>query len=289
MTEKNKGRVKIPKGYVRLRITKPSILVEQYYKDQLTDLVDDMCRSVEYWVASSFKKVEPHIGVSDVAPGKAFGDLSRQMAELTKRWNDRFKDRSDDLAKLFTKKAAGHVNSSFDKALKAVGFGINFQITPQQKLLLKATVKENVSLIRSIPEQYLSAVEGQVFRAVSTGGDLQKLSDWLEQRHGITRRRAVLIASDQNSKAASNLTKIRQEEAGVEYAIWRHSGGGHKPRQSHVDFSGKVYEVKKGAYIDGEYIHPGQLIHCRCVSIPIISRRQLQRLRDQGKIKENPA
>lgn len=286
MKKGNNGRISVPRGYVRLRITKPSNLVEKEYRDRLTELVNDMCRSVEYWIAASFKKIEPHIGVSDISPNQSFGELSRQMEELTKRWNKRFNDNSEEIAKLFTKKVSDHANTSFDKALKAVGFGINFQITPRQKLLLKATVEENVGLIKSIPEQYLSAVSGEVFRAVSTGGDLQSLTDWLYKRHDITRRRAILIASDQNTKAVSNITKIRQNEAGVEYAIWRHSGGAHTPRESHVAFSGKVYEVAKGAKIDGEYIYPGQLIHCGCISIPIISRRQLQRLRDQGKIKE---
>lgn len=282
-------KIEIPSGYVRLRITKPSPNVERWYQDKLLSLVDGMCRSVNYWAAAAYKPVEKHIGVTDAAPDKAFSKLSDQMAELTKRWSKRFEDESFDLAKMFSQKSVGHVDSSFEKMMKAVGFGIKFYATDRQRLFLKATIKENVGLIKSIPEKYMSDVAGQVYRSVSSGGDIKSLTDYLQDRHDITRRRAVLIASDQNSKAASNLTKIRQEEVGIEEAVWKHSGAGHHPRPSHQAFSGNVYNVKKGAYIDGEYVQPGELIHCRCISIPIISRRHLRRLKDRGIIKESPA
>lgn len=136
---------------------------------------------------------------------------------------------------------------------------------------LEATVAENVSLIKSIGSQYLTAIEGHVMRSVTTGRDLAPLARRLELQYGVTRRRAALIARDQNNKATAVITRERQNELGIK-AIWLHSAGGKEPRPTHVANSGKVYDPKEGWFDPdvGEHIWPGTLINCRCVSKSVI-------------------
>ena len=95
---------------------------------------------------------------------------------------------------------------------------------------LQATITENVGLIRSIPERYFTEVEGLVMRSVARGRDLSYLTDELQKRYGITRRRAALIARDQNNKATSVMQAARQKSLGITQGIWRHSHAGKEPR-----------------------------------------------------------
>ena len=53
-----------------------------------------------------------------------------------------------------------------------------------------ASVAENVSLIKSISEQYIKQVEGAVMRSITTGNGLQDLVPALEKYSGQTERRA---------------------------------------------------------------------------------------------------
>lgn len=88
-------------------------------------------------------------------------------------------------------------------------------MTSQMNNALQATIAENVGLIRSIPEKYFTEVEGLVMRSVARGRDLSYLTDELQKRYGITRRRAAFIARDQNNKATSVVQSARQQALGI--------------------------------------------------------------------------
>ncbi|MFL9998458.1 phage minor head protein [Paraburkholderia sediminicola] len=109
-----------------------------------------------------------------------------------------------------------------------------------------------------------------MMRSVQTGRDLGGLTDELQERYGITRRRAAFIAQDQNRKATATVTRVRQEGLGITEAIWLHSHGGRHPRKLHIEADGKRYPVSVGMYLDGAYTWPGREPNCRCVSRSII-------------------
>ncbi len=92
----------------------------------------------------------------------------------------------------------------------------------------------------------------------------------MEETYGVTKRRAAFIARDQNNKATAVFERTRHVEIGVTEAIWLHSAGGKVPRPEHVAFSGKKYDIRKGAYLEGKWTWPGVEINCRCVSKPVI-------------------
>jgi uncharacterized protein with gpF-like domain len=101
---------------------------------------------------------------------------------------------------------------------------------------------------------------------------MKYLSDQLRIRYGMTKRRAALIARDQNNKATAQLVRVRQKGIGANQAMWVHSHGGKVPRPSHVKAGADklIYEIDKGAYLDGEWVWPGTAINCRCVSKTVI-------------------
>lgn len=136
---------------------------------------------------------------------------------------------------------------------------------PPGRVSVNAMVQANVSLIQSIPEKYLDEVEYLVMQCVQNGSDMRTLTEELQHRYGLTKKRASFIARDQNHKVFGRLAVNEAVEAGFSRGIWRHSRGGREPRESHVKANGDVFELSQGCFIDDEYIYPGEKINCRCV------------------------
>lgn len=253
-----------------LRPIHPNAGIEAAYRAKLTALVQEMHASVLYWVKASYRANEPEMA-QDETPAEA---LRRVIRELSKRWMKRFDVAAVKLADWFGQAASKRSSDGLKKILKDGGFSVEFKLTPAMRDVLGATVNQNVALIKSIPQQYLTQVEGIVMRSVQTGRDLGQLTSDLQTQLGVTKRRAAFIALDQNNKATAALTRARQIEAGITEAVWVHSGGGRHPRPSHLKAGREKqrFDVTKGWYDPDEKknIWPGELINCRCVSRSVI-------------------
>lgn len=256
-----------------LRAIHPNAGVEAWYRRQLDNQVREMQKSVVYWLTANYKASGAAVAM-DASPAVFMRDAMRKLA---KRWEKSFDDIAQKLADRFATDAMKNTDVSLGSALKDAGFTVEFKMTSQMNNALQATISENVGLIRSIPEKYFAEVEGMVMRSVARGRDLGYLTEELQKRYGITRRRAAFIALDQNNKATSVMQIARQRSLGIEEAEWAHSGAGKEPRHSHVVAGRKKqrFRLEKGCYIDGEWIFPGQKPRCKCthrVVIPGILR-----------------
>jgi uncharacterized protein with gpF-like domain len=261
-----------------LRPVRPNAGIEKNYRQRLDALINEMHRSTVWFLMAAYNKNEPEVAV--LAQRIAQDDrlsanvLRSVIRKLTKRWTKRFDQMAKELAKYFAESAEKRSSMALRKILKDGGFTVKFQITPAIRDIMAATVHENVELIKSIAPQYLTQVEGIVMRGVSAGRDAEVISFELQKRLGVTRRRAALIARDQNNKATAAFLRARHLEIGITKAIWVHSGGGHQKRPSHVKASqDKVeYDIAKGWYDPDEkkWIQPGELINCKCISRPVV-------------------
>lgn len=224
--------------------------------------------SLLYWLRAQYRATPPEMA-QDASPARV---LQAAMRRLARRWQRRFDDAASELAAWFATTATERSDAAMRTILKKAGMTVQFRMTAPVNDVLQATTAENVALIKSIASQHLTQVEGIVMRSVSAGRDLGTMAKDLEQSFGVTKRRAAFISKDQNNKATANITRVRQTELGITEARWVHSAGGVHPRASHMKAGreGLVYEIAKGALIDGEYILPGQLPNCRCVSRSII-------------------
>jgi SPP1 gp7 family putative phage head morphogenesis protein len=192
------------------------------------------------------------------------------MKKLSTRWMAKFDAGSEKLAKLFADKTLAYTDIRWKKALRDIGFTVRPVMTENMQDAFSAIIGENVGLIRSIGANYLAQVETVVMQGVQNGRDLGFIHDELRARHGITKRRAALIARDQSNKATATITRVRQIDAGITKARWRHSHAGKEPRLEHVAADGKVYDVTKGMFLEGVWTWPGVEINCRCTSEPVI-------------------
>jgi uncharacterized protein with gpF-like domain len=256
---------------VTLRAVHPNAGIEAAYRKRLLSLVDKMNDSVVYWLKSAYRNNEPIIAQDDALPSSA---LRAAVRKLARRWQKQFDELAPSLADYFSQAVAERSDGSLRAMLRKGGFSVKFKMTPPQRDIIKATVNQNVSLIKSIPSQYFTNIEGMVMRSVQTGRDLGQLTKDLQAEFGVTKRRAAGIAHDQNNKATAALNRSRQVEIGVTEAIWMHSGGGKHPRPSHLKAGrdGVRYDIKKGWFDPDvkKFILPGELINCRCVSRAVI-------------------
>ncbi|AVQ10292.1 putative head protein [Myoviridae environmental samples] len=252
------------------RAVHPNQGVEAAYRKRLDVLVSDMVRSFDYWITAAYKANPPRMELAmDALPSQT---LAKRIRALTKQWEKRFNDVAKTVAEKFVDSGQVATTKAFQSALKDAGWAVEFQMTPAMRDAVNASIEENIRLIKSIPQKYSAEVQGIVMRGFATGRDLSYITDELVKQTGICRRRAATISRDQSNKLSAVVTQARRVELGLFEAIWQHSGGGREPRQSHVK-AGKDklrYDVREGAYIDGDYIRPGELINCRCVSKTVL-------------------
>lgn len=249
-----------------LRPVHANVGIEAAYRKRLDRLIDEMQRSLVYWLTAAYRRNVPEIA-QDESPAMA---LTKMMRRLARQWQRRFDQAAQPVATEFAETSMSAADISLRNALRQKGFSVQFQLTRAANDVFQATVQENVGLIKSIAAEHLQDVQGMVMRSVTQGRDLEGLVEDLQKRYGVTKRRAAFIARDQNNKATATITRVRQQGLGIKQAKWRHSRGGKHPRKSHQDADGEVYDVDKGMLIDGEYIRPGELPNCRCVAISII-------------------
>lgn len=238
------------------------------YQARLDAMIAAMNRDTQREVRRTWRGNPPEMA-ADISPAAA---LRATMARLATKWERRFSVFADLWSRKFSRKAFAGADRALAVALKKAGFTVKFQMTKAANDTLQATIGEQVGLIKSIPAEYLTDVQGSVMRSVQAGRDLGTLTAEIQQKYGIADRRAATIARDQNNKATATITRVRQQELGITEAVWLHSAGGKVPRPTHVANSGKRYVIAEG-WLDpaiNKRIWPGTEVNCRCVSKAVI-------------------
>jgi len=257
---------------IQLDAIRPNLGVELAYKKKLQALIDEMNRSIVYWVRAAWRKSPPVASMAQDRKRGPLSDLSDTMVRLGRHWQRRFDALAPELAEVFMYGATKHTDAAMMSSLKRAGFAVQFKPTRASMEGFEAILAENVGLIKTISSQHFQTIEGDVWRAVAGGYDVKELTDTLQRRYGVTRTRAAFIASDQTNKAKATIEQVRRLELGITQAVWVHSGAGREPRESHVT-AGRdklLFDLAKGAYIDGKWILPGTEINCRCISRAVV-------------------
>jgi SPP1 gp7 family putative phage head morphogenesis protein len=205
--------------------------------------------------------------------------ISSQARILTNKITDKFSllfnFKSKLIAKLMVKRQVQASSISLSRSLQKFGNDLTLdvkKISPTLKEIIKASVVENVNLIKSIKDEYLSDVKGQVMRSITTNSGTTNLIPALQKYKGISLRRAKNIALDQTRKVYNNVNAERMKNAGINQFIWLHSGGGQKPREDHIEMDGNKYSFDDPPIIDkktGLRGIPGQAINCGCTMKPV--------------------
>lgn len=252
---------------------RPSAPQRIKYQKRIDALVDEMARSLLYWLRATYRADTPAtVAMAEDASPSAV--LQAAFDKLRNRWLRKFDDMAPKMADWFVAGSKARVDGTMRADLRKGGFTVKFPMTKAMRDAFNGVVDENVGLIRSIAEQHLTGVHTVLMQSVQNGRDLEYLTKELEKRTGVTKRRAARIARDQNNKATAVMVRTRALELGVTKARWVHSAGGKTPRPEHVKAGreGLVFDYAKGHdFNNGEgTVWPGTAINCRCVAVPIV-------------------
>lgn len=196
--------------------------------------------------------------------------------KLMQKFAKIFNDRAWSFAEYMTNSTLRNSKVTLADSLKKLSGGISIDtdyMGGPMRDIIKSIVAENVSLIKSIGQDYQSRVQKAVLRSITFGEGLKDLAPQLQKFGGITQRHAKNMALDQTRKTYNAINKAKMEGVGIGKFEWVHSGGGQHPRKDHIEMSGNIYSFDDLPVIvesTGERGIPGQAINCRCRMAPVI-------------------
>lgn len=235
---------------------------EVKYRRWLQNLARKMKADVNDQILPLLKRLQPEYVNDSYAQTleRAFENLRRNYIDIDRN--------AKIVANSFTNDMNATNKQRFYKAMEnAVGVDLN-SIVQGEGLedIMYATTRENVALIKTIPEEYFKKIETLVFNGTVQGRTAGSMIKHIQKVGKVTENRARVIARDQSSKLNSALNQQRSQNLGVEEYIWR-TAGDERVRDSHRSKNGKVFRWDSPPPDTG---HPGQDIQCRCVAQAII-------------------
>lgn len=224
---------KTQNNIVRLKPLVMPMIVARKYAAELSALVRAMVKDYQS-IIEIYKDDRGQATGDDMV-----GNLDVRFNALGREWAKRFAE----YAKNNTPKTIQKILKSSDLQIKSVLkdwfaekrftlFGRSVPLALRQ--VLKASVQENVSLIKSLPAQYEERVRGAVYRTVAGGGTLKNLRAELVKYARMTDNRAKLVASDQTHKAFVSIAAKRMETVGIRKFEWIHTHSGKTQRPYHM-------------------------------------------------------
>lgn len=246
------------------------VSIERRYERELISIV-------RFIQEATKESIEEIYGTSDAvqyfAQDSVPIDAKRSLSKLNDKVQNHIKERSLTLVLKIMKSVNNDSKVKLSASIKEMSGGMNVKLPAMpadMKVVFSATIEENVNLIKSIGEEYLSQVNSIVMRSIIDGEP--GIQAKLQKQFGKSKRRARLIATDQVRKAYNNVNMVRCDSLGIKKGIWVHTAGSKEPRPKHKAFNGKEFDLAKGAPIgnNNEYVHPGQEINCRCIFTPVV-------------------
>lgn len=154
---------------------------------------------------------------------------------------------------------------------RAIGVDISdLLVDAHARVEVDAGVKRSTDLIRTLDETLKNQLSQEIWTGISSGTDKGSLRQYILERSSVSEARARLIARDQVGKLFSNLSQVRQKDAGIVGYHWRTVGDG-AVRPSHEELDGKYFTWDNPPSVG----HPGEDIQCRCIADPDLSTAKL--------------
>jgi SPP1 gp7 family putative phage head morphogenesis protein len=137
--------------------------------------------------------------------------------------------------------------------------------------LEKAWVHNNTELI-NLEQRARVEVRKVIEGPLREGIRVEEVRKRIEERLGVVRSRAELIARDQTLKLYGQIQQQRQEQAGIKEYTWSISED-ERVRPDHADLDGRTFRWDDPPIVDkrsGRRAHPGGDFQCRCAAVPLL-------------------
>lgn len=277
LSEKKERWAKNRKVVLRGKKLNYNARIQLWYKKSLNKLVSKMTNEVKREVIKLFERlpVKP-LGTMDESIGSQARIL---MNELSSKFEGLFALEAKTLAGYMMEQTIKSSESNLKSSLKELSGGLTIKtdIVPSELIdVVNASIAENVSLIKSIPQQYFKDVTGSVMRSITSGEGMYELLPQIKKYESLTERRAELLALDQTRKAYTSVNVTKLDKLGIEKFEWLHSGGGQTPRESHIKMDRQIFsfanllteQAAMGIPKEDRGL-PGYPINCRCTLVPV--------------------
>ncbi|MEA1064737.1 phage minor head protein [Erwinia sp. HR93] len=251
-----------------LRFVKPSVKPRNTYQRDLQRYIDTLAATTEQRIntvlATGYRRAADGVALDDAGMmgmlRSVFEGLQEsvtgQIARFARSTAGRFIDGASESESAAMRKA---FRSTFGVDVSSLLLGQTFDKKYQDELAV--ALEENISLIKSIPSQYLDKVERVVMSGVRAGNRATDIEGEIQKIHGQSRRRCRVIARDQMQKVVNSLDLVRGRDMGVEEYQWR-TVEDERVRKTHAFNDLKYFRLDTPPPITG---HPGHDVQCRCV------------------------
>lgn len=258
----------------KVQPVEPVHAVELHYRWELTTNLVKPLREAGRRIAADLRSswaprrrvADGSASVGDADPPELDRALKREAARF-----GRLDEYAAKLASDVATRALRGVDARLVKNLaKSIGVDLTDTLDAEEiKPAMAEAIAANVDLIKSIPSQYFQEVEEVVTKTFRDGMRWEDAVDEIQRVGEVTSTRAKVIARDQMGKLNSSFNQVRQTGLGIEEYEWR-GVGDQRERDSHKAMEGQRCRWNKPPIVDGEAVHPGQAILCRCSAVPIV-------------------
>lgn len=193
-----------------------------------------------------------------------FGEINGYLLTTETSFLRAMQSRISNVLLKYGAKSATEATADFEKQF--VKFGIKPTFDNDQIMDVMDKFVENVTFkLEGITQEVFSDIRRAVTVGYNEGWSYKRLGDHIMERFGVSQSRARFIARNELSTIYSDVTKRRQQNAGVSKYIWRTSRDA-RVRDSHEELEGKTFSWDAPPSVG----HPGQDYLCRCTAEPII-------------------
>lgn len=258
--------------------------VEKLYNSKLNEMLDFLFKKTEEILIESiqslinqYKRERPSFDAFDLKNDQIGDEIDKKINRISLEF---YEDYTDEEIETIAKRIGFETNQinhqSFQNQFKKI-LGVSISIAePFLSSEINLFTKRNVSLIKTLPNQFLDRIESKIYNDITQGKLLREIEKDLRNEFRITKNRAKLIARDQVAKFNGSLTKNRQLNIGVKEYVWSTSldervrgnpfGKYKKAKYSHYAREGKTFRWSEPPE-DG---HPTEPVNCRCVALPVV-------------------
>lgn len=131
---------------------------------------------------------------------------------------------------------------------------------------IAAARDENIKVVENAHRAYAQSVRDIFDDPKTFGMRVEDIKAKLLERGDVSESRAELIARDQTLKLNGEITKVRQQNAGVESYVWSTSLD-DRVREEHAALEGQTFSWSNPPAPG----HPGSDFQCRCVAIGVVA------------------
>lgn len=254
---------------------RPAVSIGIAYAKPTAVLIGLMYKDIESELRRAFITCAMDDGKEDKKKKSITDEVMYILAFLLLKWQKRFDYTADISTALMIAQTLNNSNVTLRASLKELPINTDFTDADLEEAM-KASTAEALELIKTIPQQAIAEVQGQVMRSIINGKGIPDIVSFIEKKYKTTIKRTKNRATDQARKAYQAFNLIRLNAIGVTQFEWVYTNRSKEPRLLHVHMNKHVYDIHNPPYIGEMYgapVHgyPGQLPNCKCIMKPVIN------------------